>query len=148
MWEMCSRKLPFEDCKFTKDIEEVVLSGGRPNLDVCTGQWRPLIEKCWHEDPKKRPTAKEVVTALSDMARRQRLSDTFFVRRYALRLGKLRHQVCQLAMFSVIPSFILKMRSFIRIHRIGSSDSWCPVSRADRLRDEAAAAAIAEKARA
>lgn len=65
-WEILSEKLPFgEDCGTSWEVAEVVGKGGRPPFDP---EWptkvTSLIERCWAQEPVKRPSMSFVVHLL------------------------------------------------------------------------------------
>ena len=44
-----------------------VLAGRRPKLAKTPASVRPLVEKCWSEDPKERPGADRVALMLTNL---------------------------------------------------------------------------------
>ena len=67
MYEIFSQKAPFEFKKLNDFYEKVGENGFRPEMDesipLC---YRRLIEKCWSQDPKKRPSFDEVLSELKN----------------------------------------------------------------------------------
>eukprot|EP01129_Flabellula_baltica_P012011 TRINITY_DN5359_c0_g1_i1.p1 TRINITY_DN5359_c0_g1~~TRINITY_DN5359_c0_g1_i1.p1 ORF type:complete len:1884 (+),score=321.07 TRINITY_DN5359_c0_g1_i1:42-5654(+) len=56
-WELLCRDVPFSEFEFGIDIEEYVLSGGRPSLpEYCPVLYSKIACKCWSEVSKERPT--------------------------------------------------------------------------------------------
>ncbi|XP_034473653.1 mitogen-activated protein kinase kinase kinase 7-like [Drosophila innubila] len=71
LWEVMSRKKPFLKMKFL-DIEDVVKKGARPDLKDAnifenSEPIKDLITGCWHSDPQKRPTMKDLILSLGDI---------------------------------------------------------------------------------
>jgi len=63
MWEISSREKPFLEIVHDKQFALRIFTGLRPTITDDTPQhYRDLMERCWHSDPTKRPTAKEIVT--------------------------------------------------------------------------------------
>ena len=51
-----------------EQIRDFVVSGQRPQFNEnFRGKKRELIEKCWDQDPSKRPTFEEVAQSLKDL---------------------------------------------------------------------------------
>ena len=66
VYELLTNEKPFNDVKDLNELyEELTIKGTRPkiteNIPLC---YRVLIEKCWSEDPEKRPTFSEVLREL------------------------------------------------------------------------------------
>lgn len=56
-YEIISGKYPFEGICDGRDLVNRICSGKRPVfLESCPVFWKQLIEKCWHRNPKKRPS--------------------------------------------------------------------------------------------
>jgi len=67
LWEVISSDHPFDEYQFRfhSEIEEAILFGKRPTIPQdCLPEYQSLIETCWNQDPKKRPTFKEIVEVL------------------------------------------------------------------------------------
>ena len=73
MWEIHTKKLPFEDCGlFNNELEiEIALKGLRPKIDSNNEEWDSnyvsLIKSCWSEIPNCRPSAQEIAKELSKL---------------------------------------------------------------------------------
>lgn len=69
LWEIASRKIPFEDIK--EDAQVIVLvkyENERPEISADTPkELAKLIECCWQEDPSKRPDLSEVIATLKSL---------------------------------------------------------------------------------
>lgn len=62
MWEIGSGERPFHDTDHDHILALQICQGHRPEITEDTPQvYRDLMEKCWHADPTKRPTATEIV---------------------------------------------------------------------------------------
>ena len=64
-FEILSGEVPFQ-CEGTpRDVKKKVLEGLRPKLpDYCPPMLKDLIEKCWSQEPKERPTMGDVCSQL------------------------------------------------------------------------------------
>src|SRR2546423_1345664 len=61
MWEISSEEKPFRDLNHDEKLALRIYKGLRPEITNDTPPfYRDLMEKCWHADPTKRPTAKEI----------------------------------------------------------------------------------------
>jgi serine/threonine protein kinase/2',3'-cyclic-nucleotide 2'-phosphodiesterase (5'-nucleotidase family) len=61
MWEVLTRKIPYEGRNFM-NITMDVLEGRRPQLPIdCPKTYKKLMKSCWHADPAKRPTMAKVL---------------------------------------------------------------------------------------
>src|SRR5256714_5446467 len=61
MWEISSRERPFHDVVHDKMLALRILKGLRPEITKDTPPfYQDLMQKCWHSDPKQRPTAQEI----------------------------------------------------------------------------------------
>ncbi|KAH0795886.1 TKL family protein kinase [Histomonas meleagridis] len=66
LYEMCSRKFPYEGCKQVQ-IAAKVLQGERPEIPEGTPyQLKDLITRCWSQQIEKRPTMHQIVEELSN----------------------------------------------------------------------------------
>jgi len=69
-WEILTLEQPFQDFN-VMGVLEFVTSGKRPPLTLrqaCNNQrLLSLIEQCWQQDLKKRPTFQEIITALGEL---------------------------------------------------------------------------------
>eukprot|EP00002_Diphylleia_rotans_P015923 TRINITY_DN3085_c0_g1_i2.p1 TRINITY_DN3085_c0_g1~~TRINITY_DN3085_c0_g1_i2.p1 ORF type:complete len:1462 (-),score=243.35 TRINITY_DN3085_c0_g1_i2:187-4572(-) len=65
-WEVESRRMPWESLDALRISTEVV-SGRRPVIGAQCQSWmKDLIEKCWHQDVKKRPSFAEIMDLLKE----------------------------------------------------------------------------------
>lgn len=66
LWQVVTRKVPYEDIENTFDIEISVARGTlRPSTaEICMPRIRRIIETCWAHEPQDRPTAVEVALRL------------------------------------------------------------------------------------
>ena len=61
MWEISSAEKPFGEVDHDLQLALSIVKGLRPEITKDTPPfYRDLLEKCWHPDPTKRPTAKEI----------------------------------------------------------------------------------------
>ena len=61
MWEISSGEKPFHEFIHDKLLALRIFNGLRPTITEDTPQfYRDLMQKCWHSDPTKRPTAEEI----------------------------------------------------------------------------------------
>src|SRR6185295_2879348 len=61
MWEISSEEKPFQEIVHDKQLALRILHGLRPTItDDTPPFYRDLMQKCWHSDPTKRPTAQEI----------------------------------------------------------------------------------------
>ena len=62
MWEMTTRRQPFEDKTTQFQLYEYVLKGGRPEIPPeMPDDLRRLMEACWDGDPERRPKMDEML---------------------------------------------------------------------------------------
>lgn len=58
MWELMSRKIPYENILLPA-IAPTIVKGGRPSIDV---QWDETVcqvmKNCWDQNPSNRPSIK------------------------------------------------------------------------------------------
>lgn len=65
LWTLYSQKEPYETFERTWDVVPFVIQGNREKIpDTCSSDLRALIETCWDQDPKLRPTIDLVVLRL------------------------------------------------------------------------------------
>ena len=65
MWEMNSQERPFHDIVHDKVLALRIVKGLRPEITKDTPPfYQDLMQKCWHFDPTKRPTANEIMDEL------------------------------------------------------------------------------------
>jgi hypothetical protein len=74
MWEILTRKVPYDDCltKYMYEFAELVRNGRRPTLtetltDDEAMDYIELMKQCWDGDPQTRPMFGEIVTRLDLM---------------------------------------------------------------------------------
>jgi serine/threonine protein kinase len=68
LWEMAAQRSPYENIRYTAVIVSVVKNGERlPIPEDCPKEFAALIEACWQQDPKKRPTVESVLASLAKM---------------------------------------------------------------------------------
>ncbi|GAM19984.1 hypothetical protein SAMD00019534_031590, partial [Acytostelium subglobosum LB1] len=69
LWEMLTRRLPYEDVVFNCEIERQVLKGRRPELPIpnCPPDYLHLMTSCWDQDPEVRPQFDQIVHSLNRM---------------------------------------------------------------------------------
>ena len=66
VYELLTNDEPFEKCHIFQ-IQCKILAGYRPNFNKAIPQsYKNLIEKCWSEDPKDRPTFEQIVDKLKN----------------------------------------------------------------------------------
>ncbi|KAG0587877.1 hypothetical protein KC19_2G198300 [Ceratodon purpureus] len=64
-FEILTGEVPFQGEGTPKDIKKKVLEGLRPKLpDHCPSMLKDLIEKCWSQDPTKRPSIGDVCSQI------------------------------------------------------------------------------------
>ena len=66
MWEVASRRHPYEDIQLVFDY---VKEGGRPgvNLPGVPENFISLMQACWSSDPEARPSFAECVRQLTEL---------------------------------------------------------------------------------
>lgn len=78
LWELWERKRPFEEFQSRFDIIDAIRAGKRPPISAsCPPAFRSLIQRCWHDQPARRPTFAYIVRYLKDELahiKRQRLA--------------------------------------------------------------------------
>lgn len=61
MWEIWARQLPFKDIRFDYEIEQMVLRGDRPPMNLLLPTAPPdavkLMTQSWVREPDERPTS-------------------------------------------------------------------------------------------
>jgi len=61
--EVCTGKAPYSDRRNDSSVIFFVIGGGRPSMPDALKQREPItrmIEQCWDQEPRKRPSAYEV----------------------------------------------------------------------------------------
>ena len=65
MWEFTTGKKPFHDRPHDEYLILDILKGERPQITDDTPEfYADLMKRCWHHDPKNRPTAEEIMNCL------------------------------------------------------------------------------------
>jgi serine/threonine protein kinase len=66
LWELCTLEKPYKHITTRDDfMEEVILGDWRQStLSIQSTCLRRLIKRCWHRDPRKRPTFTKIVKVL------------------------------------------------------------------------------------
>lgn len=78
LWEICALEKPFAGYSSARHMEEVVLGGGRPRIDLHGAHsWWPielqhLIQRCWDEDPDSRPTFVDITDTILGLVEQKR----------------------------------------------------------------------------
>lgn len=71
-YEILTAQQPFHDVERTLEVTSLIEKGRRPAISKQHSSWCPtfpkIIEKCWHQKPEKRPTSKEVIDMLGEIA--------------------------------------------------------------------------------
>jgi hypothetical protein len=66
MWEIVTRRLPFESYEFNYEVLDAVKRGERPALSSsCPYELETLIRDCWRADPGERPSFGEIESRLT-----------------------------------------------------------------------------------
>merc|ERR1712187_967780 len=67
VFEILCRDIPFNDLE-PKEVEREIARGGRPDLDLvpvdCPEWLVDLMIACWSNDPRKRPSFKQILATL------------------------------------------------------------------------------------
>ena len=67
MYEIITNEQPFAECKSVEEIKTKVINGIRPKFPYpISDAYQDLIERCWNQDPSKRPTFDEIVDELQN----------------------------------------------------------------------------------
>jgi serine/threonine protein kinase len=67
LWELVTRKIPFEEHN-TWEIPNIVGRGDRPPIPKdCPSKFASLIHSCWQENPSKRPSFTTISEQISKM---------------------------------------------------------------------------------
>lgn len=68
MWEIASRRIPYELASPTI-ISSVVPIGDREEiLEDCPPGYMELVQRCWHEKPEERPDVDQVLAEVMKIA--------------------------------------------------------------------------------
>ncbi|XP_069130522.1 uncharacterized protein [Argopecten irradians] len=77
LWEMLTRKQPYDGCSVFQVLERVRLNK-RPELpSACPTKLAQFMQQCWAPVPSKRPPFKEILTQLEDMTFPSEWQDLF-----------------------------------------------------------------------
>ena len=70
MWELQQRDRPFKQIPWMTQIADLILEGGRPEITApCPyPEWISLMQRCWSQNPKSRPSFKTVCSVLQHIA--------------------------------------------------------------------------------
>ena len=75
MWEMTTKKIPFEDCQlFSSELElQIIENDLRPTVNPAEwdNNYLQLTKCCWDRNPSKRPSAEEVLACVSKLKKGQ-----------------------------------------------------------------------------
>jgi len=67
LWELWERKRPFDELHSRFDIMDAVQKGQRPTIGSnCPPSYRSLIQRCWQNEPSRRPMFNYIVRYLKD----------------------------------------------------------------------------------
>lgn len=66
IYEIVAQKKPFKNLNGDEFIEKICNSERPKFNETIPDAYKELIESCWNEDPKERPTFKEIVEKLKD----------------------------------------------------------------------------------
>jgi serine/threonine protein kinase len=68
LWEILTRKLPFDSYTFQHQVEDDVIRGIRPDIpEDCPPVYMKLIRDCWDANPRVRPSFHTIVEILVKM---------------------------------------------------------------------------------
>lgn len=71
MWELVTRRMPYDDhpkFQWIREVEEVVCSGKRPTVPRgVSDEYESVMKDCWRDDADRRPTFTEIVRCLDTM---------------------------------------------------------------------------------
>lgn len=70
LWELLTREDFMSNFRFMGEIADAVISGDRPKIPEVPEEYQPytiLIEKCWDQEPARRPASCNIVAILSSM---------------------------------------------------------------------------------
>ncbi len=72
LWEVATRKLPFEDIGDQFEISQMVRKGLRPPFPAsCDAEYRKLAARCWDGKPSARPRFAEIERLIGRMLKSQ-----------------------------------------------------------------------------
>ncbi|XP_062498769.1 uncharacterized protein LOC134176108 [Corticium candelabrum] len=68
LWEIWSRGFPFQQYRFAHQVDDAVERGERPVVpDDCLDEYATVMQACWAERARKRPSFSEVVSCLENI---------------------------------------------------------------------------------
>ena len=67
MNEIVTRKTPFEEVKWETECDRMIRQGKRPETIIFDKKYDQLRDKCWEQDPNKRPSFKQIDEILKEM---------------------------------------------------------------------------------
>lgn len=66
IWEIASQQIPFVEKQSSHEIQQAIIKLRMPPV---SNEWNPIIkeviQKCWQNDPKKRPTTFDILLHIS-----------------------------------------------------------------------------------
>jgi serine/threonine protein kinase len=70
LWELLTRRCPYDGWTSAQVVARVVTTGARPGVpDATPPAFAALMRACWDAEPARRPPFRAVLAALDDMAR-------------------------------------------------------------------------------
>ena len=79
LWSLLSRRLPYIKKIKRDNFKDLVVGGERPSMDLVSEypqEMKDLIVEAWDSDPRKRPTAADMVTRMQSIVKKYSISDT------------------------------------------------------------------------
>jgi hypothetical protein len=68
LWEICTRKLPFDHYSFNYEVVDAVLAGERPEIPKATVDgYSSLMMDCWQQQSNKRPPFTAILPSLENI---------------------------------------------------------------------------------
>src|SRR5689334_10293832 len=65
LWELVTRKHPFEEYRWMSELEDAVIDGKRPTIPKdCPFAWITLMEECWNASSESRPSFEAILRKL------------------------------------------------------------------------------------
>jgi len=67
LWELVTKKTPYDDFAWTHEIASFVMSGKRleiPEGIGCPPLFRSLMNSCWEQEPQERPEFSQIASTL------------------------------------------------------------------------------------